>query len=91
MPKYLIERAMPGVGSLPPEALASAAAEANKAVATLAPRVQWQHSYVTGDKIFCVYLADDEDAVREHAQLAGLPANVVTEIKGVVDPTAGNR
>ena len=60
------------------------------ALAKLAPHVQWQQSYVTEGKTFCVYLADDESAVREHAKLSGFPANRITEVKGVIDPTTAN-
>ncbi|MEQ7005828.1 DUF4242 domain-containing protein [Actinopolymorpha sp. B17G11] len=88
MPKYLIERDVPGAGGLSPEGLRAAAAESNKAVTALSPRVQWQQSYVADDKIFCVYIADDEAVVREHARLSGMPVTVITEIRSVVDPTA---
>ena len=90
MKKYLIERDIPGVGQLTGEQLAGAAATSNAALAQLGPRVKWDHSYVTGDKTFCVYLAEDEDVIREHARLSGFPANKITEISGVIDPsTAG--
>ncbi|MEQ4207139.1 DUF4242 domain-containing protein [Actinopolymorpha sp. B9G3] len=88
VPKYLIERDVPGAGGLSPEGLRAAAAESNKAVTALSPRVQWQQSYVADDKIFCVYIADDEAVVREHARLSGMPVTVITEIRSVVDPTA---
>jgi len=89
MRKFMIERNIAGVGKLNAEELHGAACTSNAALAKLAPRVQWQQSYVTGDKTFCVYLAKDEDAIREHAELSGFPANVITEITGVIDPSTG--
>jgi hypothetical protein len=90
MKKYMIERELPGIGQADAETLARAAATSNAALAKLAPRVQWQQSYVTGDKTFCVYLAEDEDAIREHAKLSQFPATKITEIGGTIDPsTAG--
>jgi hypothetical protein len=87
MKKYIIERDVPGIGQMNGEELCSAAQTSNAALAKLSPRVQWQHSYVTKDKTFCVYLAGDEAAVREHASLSGFPANVTTEVATVIDPT----
>jgi hypothetical protein len=87
MKKYVIEREMPGVHCLQPAELKGAAGASNTVLAHLAPRVQWMHSYVTKDRTFCVYLADDEDVIHEHARLSGFPANRVTEVTGVIDPT----
>lgn len=87
MKKYLIEREIPGVHTLSGGDLCGAAAKSNEALAQLAPRVQWVQSYVTPDKTFCVYLAEDEDVVREHARISGFPANRITEVTGVIDPT----
>jgi len=89
MRKFIIERGIPGVGQMNGEELCGAAATSNEALAKLAPRVQWQHSYVTNDKTFCVYLAEDEAAVREHASLSGFPADVITEVTTIIDPTTG--
>lgn len=89
MKKYVIERAIPGVGGMSTEELCGAARTSNDALAQLSPRVQWQHSYVAGDKTFCVYLAEDEAAIREHAEISGFPANTITEIATVIDPTTG--
>jgi hypothetical protein len=89
MRKYIIERGIPGVGRMNSDELCGAAATSNGALAKLAPRVQWQHSYVTGDKTFCVYLAEDEAAVREHASLSGFPADSITEVTSIIDPTTG--
>ncbi|WP_420324969.1 DUF4242 domain-containing protein [Mameliella sp.] len=87
MKTYVIERNIPGAGSMSQEELCGAASASNAALAKLAPRVQWNHSYVAGDKTFCIYLAEDEDAIREHAQLSGFPADTITEIKTRIDPT----
>ena len=86
MRKFVIEREIPGVGSSNSCALAEATATSNGALAKLAPRAQWQQSYVTRDGTYCVYLAEDEDAIREHAKLSGFPANRSTEITSVFEP-----
>ncbi|MGI3185707.1 DUF4242 domain-containing protein [Nioella aestuarii] len=90
MKKYVIEREVPGIGGMSGEELCGAAQTSNAALAKLPGRVQWQHSYVAGDKTFCVYLAEDEAAIREHSELSGFPANSITEIKSVIDPTTAN-
>ena len=90
MPKFVIERTMPGAGSLTPSQLNAASKVSNDALATLSPRVKWQQSYVTDDKIFCVYLADDPEAIREHARLAGLPVDAVSLVHAVIDPATGD-
>jgi hypothetical protein len=87
--RYVIERAIPSIGAASAEDLSGAAATSNTALAQLAPRVQWEHSYVTGDKTFCIYLAESEDAIREHSALSGFPATVITEVKAMIDPTTG--
>jgi hypothetical protein len=86
MRKFMIEREIPKVGQLDACGLADAARKSNAALAQLGPRVQWQQSYVTADRTFCVYLATDEDAIREHARISGFPATRITEITGVIDP-----
>ena len=88
MPKYVIEREIPGVGSQSAEELRAAAQVSNDALSTLAPRVQWQQSFVTGDKTYCVYIAEDERAIHEHAELSGFPANRVSKVDAVLDPTS---
>lgn len=90
MQAYVIERDIPGVGQMNAEELCGAAAASNTALAQLAPRVQWQHSYVAGDKTFCIYLAENEDAINEHAQLSGFPATRITPISNRIDPTTAN-
>lgn len=89
MNTYLIERDLPGVGAMSPEELSGAAATSNAALAQLAPRVQWQHSYVAGDKTFCVYLAENEGAIEEHARISGFPASSITRVLTTIDPTTG--
>jgi hypothetical protein len=86
MKKFMIERDIEGVGSLDSCALSDAAKKSNGALRELGPKVQWQQSYVTKDKTFCVYLAEDEAAIHEHAKLSGFPATKVTEIGSVIDP-----
>ena len=85
--RYVIERDIPSIGASSDKDLAGATATSNSALAKLAPRVQWEHSYVAGDKTFCVFLAEDEDVILEHAQISGFPATVITEVKTVIDPT----
>jgi hypothetical protein len=87
MKKYVIEREIPTIGGMSQSELGGAAKTSNDALAQLAPRVQWQHSYVTADKTFCIYLAEDEAAINKHAELSGFPASVITEVTGVIDPT----
>jgi hypothetical protein len=87
MNRYVIERDIPGVDGLNPQQLSGAAATSNKALAQLAPKVQWVQSYVAKDKTFCIYLAEDEAAVHEHARLSGFPANKITPVVGIIDPT----
>lgn len=87
MKRFVIERMIPGIGSKTAEEYREAAAVSNKALAQLAPRVQWVHSYFAGDMTYCVYLAEDPEDIRRHAELSGFPANKITQVKVVVDPT----
>jgi hypothetical protein len=87
MKKYLIERNIPGVDQLGGEDLKQAATASNVALATLSPRVQWLESFVVKDKTFCLYLAEDEAVVEEHARLSGFPATRITEVARTIDPT----
>ncbi len=87
MPKFVIEREIEGIGGIPPEEMRRAAKNSNKALDELGPDIQWVESFVTEDKIYCVYIAANEDLIREHAAKTGLPANRITEIKKVIDPT----
>ena len=86
MKQYVIERSIPGVAGLNAEQLKGAAATSNGALAKLSGRTQWVHSYVVEDKTFCIYLADGEDSVREHARLSGFPATKITEVRAVISP-----
>lgn len=86
MPKYLIEREIPGAGNLTPEQLQAVAQKSCGVLRQLGPQIQWVESYVTQDKVYCVYLAPDEESVREHAHQGGFPANRISEIKRVIDP-----
>jgi uncharacterized protein DUF4242 len=87
VPKYVIEREIPGAGNLKPEELHAISQKSCGVLKNLGPQVQWIHSYVTQDKIYCVYITPDEKAVREHARQGGFPANKVSEIKTMIDPT----
>jgi Protein of unknown function (DUF4242) len=89
MPKFVIERNLPGAGSLSPEQLQAISAKSNSVLNELGPEVQWIQSYVTGDKIYCVYVAPTADLIREHAARGGFPANAINEVKTVIDPTTG--
>ena len=91
MPKFLIEREIPGAGALSPEQLQAISQKSCSVLRNLGPQVQWIESYVTGDKIYCVYIAPDEHMVREHARLGGFPANRVSEIKRIIDPTTAEK
>lgn len=86
MKRYLIEREIPGVGAMTASQRKDAAAQSNAALAKLHGRAQWVESFVAGDKTFCLYLAEDEGAIREHSRISGFPANKVTEIVGALDP-----
>jgi Nickel responsive protein SCO4226-like len=87
MPKYVIERELPGAGALSPEQLKGVSQKSCGVLQALGPQIQWVHSYVTGDKIYCVYIAPNEAMVREHAKQGGFPANSVSEVKVMIDPT----
>lgn len=86
MKRYVIERSLPGVGQMNGKELKGAAETSNGALAKLAGQVQWVHSYVADDKTFCIYLAESEDAVKQHAKLSGFPATKITEVKNIIDP-----
>jgi Protein of unknown function (DUF4242) len=87
MPKYVIEREIPGAGSLSPQELQGASQKSCNVLRNLGPEIQWVHSYVTADKLYCVYIAPNEEIIREHAQQGGFPANRISEIKTTIDPT----
>ena len=86
MPRYVIERELPGAGKLTHEQLHGIAAKSCGVLRDMGPSVQWVHSYVTDDKIYCIYVADNEEQVREHAKRGGFPANRVSRVVEVIDP-----
>jgi hypothetical protein len=87
MPKYIIERDIPNAGALTPDQLQDISAKSCGVLRAMGPQIQWVQSYVTDDKVYCVYIAPDEASVREHAEKGGFPANRISEIKNVIDPT----
>ena len=87
MPKYVIERELPGAGDLSREQLQSVAQKSCDVLRAMGPEIQWLHSYVTDDKIYCVYIAANEQLLREHAARGGFPANRISQVKEVIDPS----
>jgi hypothetical protein len=87
MPKFVIEREVPGAGKLSPQELQSISQKSCDVLRKMGPQIQWVHSYVTDNKIYCIYIAPDEDAIRKHAQEGGFPANKIARIRTVIDPT----
>jgi hypothetical protein len=87
MPKYVIEREIPGAGALSAAELQGVAQKSCGVLTAMGPQIQWVQSYVTGDKVYCVYIAPDAGMVREHARQGGFPANSVSEVKAIIDPT----
>lgn len=89
MPKFVIERDLPGAGSLSEAELHDISAKSNKVISGLGPEIHWLHSYVTDDKLYCVYVAPDPDIIMEHARCGGFPADRVSKIASVIDPSTG--
>ncbi len=87
MPKYVIEREMPGAGKLTPEELHGASQTSCNVLSELGPSIQWLHSYVTDDKLYCVYIAPNRELIEDHARKGGFPANRISEVKSTIDPT----
>jgi cell division inhibitor SulA len=87
MPKFVIEREIPGAGALSAEQLQGVSETSCNVLRNLGPQIQWLHSYVTDDKIYCVYIAPNEEMVREHARQGGFPANSVSQVRRIIDPT----
>ena len=87
MPKYVIEREIPGAGRMTAEKLTSVADTSREVLRQLGTQIQWVHSYVTGDKIYCLYIAPNEELIREHARLGKFPANRISEVTSIIDPT----
>ncbi|TFG84793.1 MAG: DUF4242 domain-containing protein [Chromatiales bacterium] len=90
MPKFVIEREIPGAGKLSAAELQGISRKSCGVLQELGPKVQWVHSYVTDNKVYCVYIAPDVAAVRKHAEMGGFPANTVAEIRSVIDPTTAD-
>jgi Protein of unknown function (DUF4242) len=88
MPKYVIERDIPSVGDVTPDQIIAISQKSCSVLKNLGPQIQWLHSYVTQDKIYCVYIAPNEEMVREHARQGGFPANRISEVKQMIDPTS---
>ena len=87
MPKYVIEREIPGAGKLTAEQLKGISQTSCGVLKNLGPQIQWVHSYVTDDKIYCVYIAPNKEIVTEHAKQGGFPANSISEVRNIIDPT----
>ena len=87
MPRYVIERELPGAGKLSSAELKAISQTSCSVLKDMGPSIQWVHSYVTPDKIYCVYIAENEQAVREHAKRGGFPANIVSKVSTIIDPT----
>jgi hypothetical protein len=87
MPKYVIEREIPGAGDLSSEQLHGVSQTSCNVLNEMGPQIQWVQSYVTGDKVYCVYIAPNEEMIREHASRGGFPANKISEVKNIIDPT----
>lgn len=88
--RFIIERDIPGIGQMSLTELCGAARASNHALDQIGSNIQWQHTYVAGDKTFCVYLADDEATIREHAELSGIPVTQITEAPQIIDPLTAN-
>ena len=91
MPKYVIERTVPGAGQMDADALRAIAAKSNEVLRDLGPDIQWIHSYVSDDKIVCLYLAANEDIIREHGRCGGFPVDRIEEVRAVIDPVSAER
>lgn len=89
MPKFIIEREIPQAGSLDIEALRAISKKSKEVLCTLGTEIQWIHSYIAGDKVYCIYIATNKDLIIEHAHLAGIPANSITEVANIIDPGWG--
>ncbi len=87
MPKFVIERDIPGAGKMTPEQLQAASQKSCSVLNKLGPQIQWLHSYVTDDKLYCVYIAPNAELIREHARQGGFPANRISQVKTLIDPT----
>jgi hypothetical protein len=91
MPKFLIEREIPNAGKLSPQELQAVSQKSCSVLRGMGPSIQWVESYVTDNKVYCVYIAENEQAIRKHAEQGGFPANRISQIKGVIDPTTAEK
>lgn len=91
MPRYVIERGVPGAGKLAPDELSEISRKSCGVIAELGPHIQWVQSYVTDDRIYCTYVATNEEILREHARRGGFPADRITQVRSVIDPTTAER
>ena len=89
MPQFVIEREIPGAGSLSEAQIREISLQSLQTLNEMGPQIQWLHSYVTDDKIYCVYIAPDEETVRKHAEMGGFPANRISRVRSTIDPTTG--
>jgi len=87
MPKFVIEREIPGAGKLPSQELKAISQKSCSVLESMGPKIQWVQSFVTDNKIYCVYIAPDEETVRQHAKQGGFPANTVARVRSIIDPT----
>jgi hypothetical protein len=87
MPKFVIERELTGAGKLPRQELQAISQKSCSVLREMGPQIQWQQSFVTDDKIYCIYIAPDEEAIKTHARKGGFPANVISRVRAVIDPT----
>jgi hypothetical protein len=90
MPQFVIEREIPGAGKLTDAEIQAVSRKSVAVLKEMGPEIKWLHSYVTGDKVYCVYLAPDEETIREHARRTGLPANRISAVRRLIDPTSAN-
>ena len=90
MPRFIIERDLPGAGQLTPEELQSISQKSNEVLGAMAGRAQWLQSFVTDDKLYCVYIADDADTVAEHARIGGFPCTATQQVRTIIDPTTAD-
>jgi hypothetical protein len=88
--RFMIERDIPGIGGMSIVELCGAARTSNQALEQIGPAIQWQHSYVAGNKTFCIYLAESAELIRRHSELSGIPVSTITEVPQIIDPTTAN-
>jgi hypothetical protein len=91
MPKFVVERTMPGAGTLTAEELAEAAQLSCEAIRVVGPQIQWIESFVTDDKVYCIYIAPNEETIRQHAELGGFPADSILQVRRMIDPSTAER